>query len=156
MEINVPTVVLYPRPFDHDLIVEKGTQANLVWANITFKNVDANLFAAALPDYVQIATAQAGAFEDVTDFYFPQAARADIGHRFVLDRLCDVVVFEVIRHALKQGLVNAGMLAGMSDPAIRRALEAFHKGISGNWTVDTLAYEASMSRSTFSAGFKNW
>jgi AraC-like DNA-binding protein len=47
--------------------------------------------------------------------------------------------------------VPAGLLSGMQDPAIARALQAIHANVRASWTLAGLASIASMSRSAVSA-----
>jgi AraC-like DNA-binding protein len=44
---------------------------------------------------------------------------------------------------------DAGWLKGVADPQIGRALAAIHQNVSSHWSADSLAREASMSRSAF-------
>ena len=46
-----------------------------------------------------------------------------------------------------------GLLAGLRDPSLARALTAMHADIRADWTVARLAGIAGMSRSAFSAKF---
>jgi AraC-like DNA-binding protein len=47
-----------------------------------------------------------------------------------------------------------GLIHGLRDPAVARALNAFHQDPSGSWTVQKLANEACVSRTTFATRFK--
>jgi transcriptional regulator GlxA family with amidase domain len=42
----------------------------------------------------------------------------------------------------------------MSDKQVRKAIEAMHAGIDKNWSVESLARKARMSRSAFALKFK--
>lgn len=154
LKIKGPAVVLYPRPFDHRLVVQHDSLANLFCANIAFKNLENNLIATALPACIQISANQSDEIWDTTEFLFRQAAKPQSSRQFVLDRLCDILVYEVIRHVVDQGNVNVGMLAGMADPGIRSALAAIHSEPSTAWSVAALATQASMSRTRFSTRFQ--
>jgi len=44
---------------------------------------------------------------------------------------------------------DAGWLKGVADPQIGRALAAIHRNVGSHWSADSLAREASMSRSAF-------
>ncbi|MBO1358919.1 AraC family transcriptional regulator [Acetobacter sacchari] len=76
------------------------------------------------------------------------------GRSLVLDRLLEVVLVESLRHRADQleGM-RPGLLAGLADLRISRALRALHKEPSRDWTVARLAEEAGMSRAGFAARF---
>ncbi len=76
------------------------------------------------------------------------------GRSLVLDRLLEVILVESLRHRATQveGM-RPGLLAGLADPRISRALRALHMAPSRSWTVAQLAREAGMSRAGFAARF---
>lgn len=151
--IDVPTVVLYPKPFNHRLVIPPESMANLVCATIVFRDLEHNPFATALPDYVQIPIDEVNGLEHITEHLFREASRNEPGQRFVLNRLCDILVFEIIRYVLKHGELKTSLLAGLTDPGIARALTAIHNAPGADWRVGTLAMHASMSRSKFAKRF---
>jgi transcriptional regulator GlxA family with amidase domain len=68
-------------------------------------------------------------------------------------------VFEIAARALRNQLGQAaitrrGLLSGLADPKIAAALQALHDDVRRNWTVETLAEHAGMSRSAFAARFR--
>lgn len=76
------------------------------------------------------------------------------GKDLVLRRHLDVMLVECLRRpGIAYGAVPPGLLAGMRNPALARALRAMHADAAGDWTVAQLARLAGMSRSTFSARF---
>lgn len=82
-------------------------------------------------------------------------ARADRpGRSLVLDRLLEVILVEALRHRANQveGM-RPGLLAGLADPRLSRALRALHAEPSRAWSVARLASEAGMSRAGFAARF---
>jgi transcriptional regulator GlxA family with amidase domain len=48
---------------------------------------------------------------------------------------------------------ETGWLAGIRDPAVGQALSLMHARLSDNWTTDTLAQAAHLSRSAFAERF---
>lgn len=76
------------------------------------------------------------------------------GRSLALDRLLEVILVESLRHRANQvESMRPGLLAGLADPRISRALRAFHMDPSRTWTVAQLAQEAGMSRAGFAARF---
>lgn len=76
------------------------------------------------------------------------------GRSLALDRLLEVILVESLRHRATQvDSIRPGLLAGLADPRISRALRALHIEPSRGWTVAHLAREARMSRAGFAARF---
>ncbi|GBQ33113.1 AraC-type DNA-binding protein [Acidocella aminolytica 101 = DSM 11237] len=76
------------------------------------------------------------------------------GRSLALDRLLEVILVETLRHRAGQvDGMRPGLLAGLADPRISRALRRLHMEPSRAWTVAQLAREAGMSRAGFAARF---
>ncbi|MBG6177248.1 AraC-like DNA-binding protein [Labrenzia sp. EL_208] len=77
------------------------------------------------------------------------------GGEVVLTRLADILVVQAIRSWLeKSDGHEAGWIGALRHPKLGRALQAFHREPHITWTVARLARCAGMSRSAFSARFK--
>jgi len=76
-----------------------------------------------------------------------------LGRRGVLDRLAEVMFVLVLRHHMQRALALKGILAAVRDERIGRALAVVHREPGRDWSVDTLAREANMSRTVFAARF---
>ncbi|MEV0561783.1 AraC family transcriptional regulator [Dactylosporangium sp. NPDC050588] len=76
------------------------------------------------------------------------------GGETVLTRLADVLVVQAIRGWLDTAPeAHQGWLAALRDEHLGRALAAMHRAPEAPWSVESLAREAAMSRSAFSARF---
>lgn len=76
------------------------------------------------------------------------------GRSLALDRILEVILVETLRHRTERiGCVQPGLLAGLADQRISRALRAMHMEPNRAWTVAYLAQEAGMSRAGFAARF---
>jgi transcriptional regulator GlxA family with amidase domain len=51
-------------------------------------------------------------------------------------------------------LVDSGVLLGLSDPRLSKAIEAMHKHPETPWALEQLAQHAGMSRTRFAAHFR--
>lgn len=76
------------------------------------------------------------------------------GGEAVLERMSEMLFVEVLRRYV-DALPNdqTGWLAGMRDPAVGRALSLMHQRPGQPWTIERLADEAAMSRSTLHERF---
>ncbi|MGY1712665.1 AraC family transcriptional regulator [Geodermatophilus sp. SYSU D00758] len=75
------------------------------------------------------------------------------GAEAVVTRLADVVVLQAVRGWLAGGDPGPGWLRALRDPQVGRAVALVHRDPGGPWTLDRLAREARMSRSSFAARF---
>jgi len=76
------------------------------------------------------------------------------GRSLVLDRLLGLILIEALRYrpaGIGEG--SRGLLAGLADPRIGRALRIMHADTKRPWTLVALAREAGMSRSAFASRF---
>ncbi len=89
-----------------------------------------------------------------------ESARPGVGSEFIVTRLVEIVLVEVLRReALRVGMkevdeIGKGLLAGLSDAVTSRALEAMHAQVARTWTVGSLARLCGVSRSGFAARFR--
>jgi AraC-like DNA-binding protein len=73
------------------------------------------------------------------------------------DRLFDVVCIQLLRWLLdhpEEAGIQPGLIAGLSDLRLARAMVAVHGAPGAAWTLDAMAVQAGMSRSAFAAAFK--
>jgi thiosulfate/3-mercaptopyruvate sulfurtransferase len=70
----------------------------------------------------------------------------------VIDRLSDILFVQVVRSHIKQKKGD-GFLAAIADPKISHALAQFHLSPGNDWSVQSLAELAGMSRSSFADRF---
>lgn len=77
------------------------------------------------------------------------------GYRPVLDRLSDTLFVMAVRHYIcsRSGHETGSLLAALADERLRRALDALHADPGAAWTLEGLAGEAAMSRTSFAERF---
>jgi AraC-like DNA-binding protein len=81
-------------------------------------------------------------------------ARADrTAREIVLRRLLDVLLIEALRLTTRAS-ASPGLLRGLADPQLAQALRGIHDDPSRTMTIEGLAHDAAMSRSTFFARFR--
>lgn len=76
------------------------------------------------------------------------------GHETVLNRLAEVLLVHVLRYVMKHQKIETGLLAGLADVRLARAITAIHRHPDQHWSVQTLANEAGMSRTAFNESFR--
>ncbi len=73
-----------------------------------------------------------------------QADRA--GKSFVLARMVELLFIEAIRSS--GTLATPGLMRGLSDPRVAQAIRLLHQAPARRWTVNALAADCALSRST--------
>jgi len=77
------------------------------------------------------------------------------GRDLVVHRLIEVLLVEALRFGSESvdAIGRPGLLVGLADPLLARALRRFHSAVAHAWTVGKLARAAGPSRSVFSERF---
>ncbi len=153
IEAGAGCLVFYARPLNHRLLAPRGENTKLICAGVRFREPQRNPLAAAFPEVMVVPLDQLAGLEPVLTILFDEAAVQAAGSSLVLDRLCDIIVVLLVRHAQASGLLT-GAIAGMGDAAIARALTGVHKDLSYPWRIDDLARLATMSRTKFTQHFQ--
>lgn len=119
------------------------------------KNAYRNVFA-MLPSYIVIRGREdvgAVSLRALIDLLFAETQADRLGASAILDRLADALMFYVIRHAVMQRAPAIGLVAALADKQISPALVAMCDTPERAWTVDLLAEQVFMSRSSFAERF---
>ena len=157
MDITEPTLLFYPRPLEHVFHNAPLDGSDFVCAAVRFDGGDAHPLVRALPPLVIVPLARVAGLEGALALLFGEAERARCGARLLADRLFEVVLVQLLRWMLDhpaQCGISAGLIAGFADPSLARALTALHDAPGAPWTLETMAARAGMSRTAFSARFK--
>jgi AraC-like DNA-binding protein len=125
-----------------------------------FLGLDARPFnplLAALPRVLHVSGAILGPDSWVASFLRAAVVESNQrrpGGEAVLERMSEMLFVEVLRrHADTLPAGQSGWLAGMRDPAVGRVLGLLHEKPAAAWTLESLAEDAAMSRSTLHERF---
>jgi AraC-like DNA-binding protein len=155
--IDQPTLLFYPRPLAHEFHNAPVEGCDFTCATVDFEGGDAHPLWQALPPVVVLPLAQAEGLAASLDLLFAETERLRCGSRLLADRLFEVVLIQLLRwlidHPAEAG-VPLGLLQGLADPRLARALVALHERPGQPWSLAAMAQEAGMSRSVFAAHFK--
>ena len=151
--ISVPSLLFYPRVQPHRLVTDAEIGADMACANVAFTSGASSPVARALPAFTALPLAELRGTHGVLELLFDEAFAHRCGRRQIVDRLFEVVLIHVLRTLMDAGSVDQGLLAGMADPKLARALVAMHESPASAWGLDALARHAGMSRSHFAARF---
>ncbi|WP_120500691.1 AraC family transcriptional regulator [Roseovarius sp. EL26] len=107
----------------------------------------------ALPDMVECDIISDPDAQALITLICHEADARRCGSVSVLNRLCEVLVVRILRQLMQQGEAETGLLAGLSDPRLSRAIVSMHDRPEKLWTVEDLAQVAGLSLSRFSELF---
>ncbi|MEO7246524.1 MAG: AraC family transcriptional regulator [Rubrivivax sp.] len=153
LQVDQPSVLLIARPLSHRLVAPLDAPADRVSTRIDFGAGDENPLLLSLPPVLVVALADAPGLDMTQQLLFGEAFGGRCGHDAAVDRLTEVLVIQVLRHAIERRLTPRGVLTGLSDTRLARVLNAVHAQPAQPWTLARMAQQAGMSRSRFAAQF---
>lgn len=109
----------------------------------------------ALPDCISVPLAEEPYLNAVVTPLIEEVTLPRCGGQAAFQRLCEVVVIRLLRHAMEEGKADTGLLNGLAHPRIAAALVAIHEAPGEAWTLEKLAATAGMSRTQFAVTFKD-
>jgi AraC-like DNA-binding protein len=134
-----------------------GELTHLTCGLVRFDHVAGQQLVALLPKVLQIDTweeEEGSWLQSTLRFIVREARELRPGGETVITHLADILIIQAIRSWLDTAPdANQGWLAALRDKQIGRALTAIHRTPEKTWSVASLAKEAGMSRSGFSARF---
>ena len=153
-QLHEPSLVMYLSPTTHEL-KPIGDATELVCASFELGAGGSNPLSTALPEVVWIHLSECPGMSSALELLFGEANEQHCGRQAVLDRMMEVVFIQVLRELMDQRRIKAGLVAGLSDLRLSKALMAVHKQPGQSWTLEDLALEAGMSRARFAARFRD-
>lgn len=156
--VDRPTLLLYPRSLQHSFINPPREGSDFTCATLQFAGGDRNPIVAALPPLLQVPLDAVPGLLPALDLLFAETDRPRCGSRLLADRLFEVVLIQLLRwvidHPQAVG-VTSGLVMGLSDARLARALVALHAAPQDDWTLSRMAAVAGMSRSAFAESFRS-
>lgn len=152
--IDTPSIVFFPRPRLHRLHGPENEGAELVCATIEFGAGMLNPLIAWLPEPLVLPLDALPELGPTLQLLFSEASSELPGRQTALDRLFEFLFVLLIRSAMNAHLVDGGVLMGLSDLRLGKAIEGMHKHPETSWSLEQLAQRAGMSRARFAAYFR--
>jgi len=157
VEVTEPSLVFYPRPLAHDFHNAPVDGADFTCATLAFDGGAGHPLARALPALVVLPLARVQGLEHTLALLFAETEQVRCGQRLLADRLFEVLLLQLLRWLLdhpEEDGVPEGLLAGLGEPRLARALAAVHERPGEAWSLERMAQSAGMSRSAFAVLFK--
>jgi len=151
--LNQPSLFFTINPIAHYLYPEKSG-ADLVCASFDFNQGINNPLTHALPKAILLNLNETPSLNASLQLLFFEAADTVTGQQALLDRLIEVIIIQLLRELIHKEHIQTGLLAGLSEPKLAKAIIAMHKEPATPWTLDSLAKVAGMSRARFASKFR--
>ena len=152
--LDTPSILFFPRPHQHRVHGSEEEGAELVCATVEFGAGMLNPLIASFPEPFVVPLDALPGLAPALDLLFSEATSEFPGRQTALDRLFEYVLVLLIRSALNARLVDSGVLLGLADERLGKAIEAMHKHPETAWSLEQLAQRAGMSRARFAAHFR--
>ncbi len=114
-----------------------------------------NPLMAALPDRIDYDLADQADTQTLVQLMYAEAKGGRCGAQSVISRLGEALIVRLLRDQLRDGKTGVGLLAGLADPRLSRAIVAIHDFPGKLWTASDLADLAGLSLSRFSELFND-
>ena len=118
----------------------------LLGGYFVFESPDAALLVSLLPALVHVRDAER--LSVLVKLVAEESSQQRSGRDLVLSRLVEVLLVEALRWTSSEN-APPGLLRGLADARIARAVREMHGNAARSWTVEQLAKKAGLSRSAF-------
>jgi AraC-like DNA-binding protein len=153
--IDTPSIVFFPRPRRHRLFAPEQDGADLVCATIEFGAGMLNPLLASFPEPLVLPLETVPELAPALQLLFSEAFSEAPARQPAINRLLEYVLLLLIRAAMDARLMDTGVLMGLGDSRLARAIDAMHKSPETSWSLEQLAQFAGMSRARFAAHFRH-
>ena len=134
----------------------KNALPSVMCIDASFKGPVGDLLLEAFAQPLILALAQTDVELDlVVRLIASEVAHPRCGHPALLTRAGDILFIGVLRHLLAHPGASSGLLSGLADQRIARALVAIHTAPEMTWSLEAMADVAGMSRTAFANRFRD-
>lgn len=151
INLKEPGLFFSMNPATHHLL---PANADLVCASFDFGIGLKNPLLKALPNITILNLSEVPSLNSSLQLLFSEAQDNCSGQQPLLDRLIEVVIIQLLRELIDKKYLHIGLLAGLAEPRLAKAITAIHRDPSESWTLNNLSNVAGMSRARFASKFR--
>ncbi len=153
--VRAPFLLFYMKPVTHQLIplIEEG-EVITVCGEIDFGDGLENPVTQVMPDLLPVELNSNPHLSAILNLLFEEAFNPACGRQAALDRICELLVIQLLRISMESISNDIGLLAGLADQRLAKALTCIHEEPEKAWTLEQLAGKAGMSRASFAVKFR--
>jgi AraC-like DNA-binding protein len=156
MVIRAPHLLFYMKPVTHRLIplTDEG-EVVTVCGEIDFGDGLENPVVQVMPGLIPVELTGNPHLSAILDLLFEEAFNPACGRQAALNRVCELLVIQLLRISMNDSPTQIGLLTGLADPRLAKVLTCIHKEPAEAWTLERLAGVAGMSRASFAVKFRD-
>lgn len=154
LHLNESCLLLYPRQARHVFITPEGEAADLICSRIDLGSVAGSPIARALPDVLHVPLAKVPDMKATLDLLVQESNASLCGRQAAMNRLSELLLIHLLRYLMNSESMSTGLLAGLADKRLSKAITAMHEQPADAWTLEGLADVAGMSRARFATVFR--
>jgi AraC-like DNA-binding protein len=155
IQIDQPSLLFFPRSYKHGFHSGVEPVAEITCALVEFADGLSSPFISALPDFLLIPLSSSVEIERAVTILFEEAFSKRAGRQVTINRLFEYVVILLLRHLIEMKSLDCGILAGLADEKLARAITMMHEHPDQTFSLNNLARIAGMSRARFASHFRN-
>lgn len=141
---------------DAEMTETSGPLTHMICGFFEFQNKAAWPLLNSLPEVIVIDLSDQSAgiqLRTLIELLIGELKLAQPGYYSVVNQLAYLMFVQVFRSQIATGKLQTGLLAALFDEKISKALAKIHCQPEKNWSLESLAKEAAMGRSSFSQRF---
>tara|TARA_R110001592_G_scaffold336960_1_gene622838 strand:- start:118499 stop:119287 length:789 start_codon:yes stop_codon:yes gene_type:complete len=108
-----------------------------------------NPFVASLDDLIELDIPATGELNLLASLLIEEHTSQRCGSFSVLNRLAEILIVLILRTQLEKGSTSVGLIGGLSDSRISRAIVSMHEDPGHSWSNTELASVSGLSLSRF-------
>ena len=101
VQVEVPSLLLYPRPLPHRFVTDPQHGADMACASLHFEGGRLNPISAALPDFICMPLTDLHGGNAALELLFEEAFEQRCGRAAMVNRLFEVVMIQVLRQLME-------------------------------------------------------
>lgn len=148
-----PSLILFKAFAPHHLNIPPGEEAQVMCADITYASGMNNIITAGLPDIVLIPLSELPLVRNTMNVLEETAQLSPLVRGQIDNKLCEVVLLQVIAYLVERGLVEKGVLSGLAHPVLGPLLATVLQQPGHHWEVEKMALSVAMSKTRFTQHF---
>jgi len=151
--LEEPSLFFYMNPTSHRLLPQDNS-VDMVCASIDFGAGLKNPLSQAIPNVLILELSETTTLTSSLNILFAEAEQQYCGKQAMLDRLIEIIIIQLLRDLMEEKRFQVGLLAGLADPKLAKAINAMHDDPAHAWILEDLASIAGMSRARFATRFR--
>ena len=157
LQVSAPAFLICRGDQAHELMSRDGNaQAPLLSARVFLEGPVAPLLLAEFvqPRLVPLAE-EACLLQHLLVLLRSEMSERRCGQGMLLNRAGDIIFIGLLRQLVAHPAEHGGLFNGLADPRIASALVALHDAPQNDWTLQSMAQHAGMSRTAFAVRFRD-